>query len=338
MENNYLGRITVGIPTKDRYDSLALTIQSIINQTLTPGEIIIVDDSRTAVDMRQIPIFTYLFHVMSSKGIGWKVLYGKKKGPHRCHELIQGQAKYDYIFRIDDDEVAEPRVLELLMSEMTDGVGAVAPAVIIPPGNTLPPKLPPNPICNLGLPNYQWFHSDKLVEAEHLYSCFLYRKGIADFSRELSPAGHREETMFSHSIFKKGYKLIINPKAIVWHYRASTGGIRDVQESYYKADEEVFQTFLTGTSPKEKVIVLDNGIGDHMAFKSLIPRLKEKYEKLTLAVCFPDLFFDVSDVELISIADAITRFGDIDKFNVYGFMTEKNWKGTLTEAFERMYL
>ena len=71
-----------------------------------------------------------------------------------------------------------------------------------------------------------------------------------------------------------------------------------------------------------------------------MPELKKKYKKLLIAACFPDVFTDenLDGVELISIAEAHQRFGDIGQFNIYGIMDKWKWKGTVTEAFKKLYL
>ena len=108
--------VTVGIPTKNRYDSLALTLYSIINQTVKPSEIIIVDDSDNPEDLRNLSVYKHIMQLIDHYKIEWRVIWGLKQGQHHSHQLIQEAAKHDLIFRIDDDEVADYDVLEKLLS------------------------------------------------------------------------------------------------------------------------------------------------------------------------------------------------------------------------------
>ena len=124
--------VTVGIPTKNRYNQLCNTLYSIINQTVKPSEVIIVDDSDVPTDIREISIYRNLFKLLDDYKIKWKVLYGQKKGQHHSHQLIQEIAENNLIFKIDDDEVAEYNTLELLLESIDKNIGAVAPAVLIP--------------------------------------------------------------------------------------------------------------------------------------------------------------------------------------------------------------
>jgi glycosyltransferase involved in cell wall biosynthesis len=336
--------VTVGIPTKNRYDHLATTLYSIVNQTVKPSEIIIVDDSDKVIDIREISIYGNLLKLMDSYGIKWKVLYGQKKGQHHSHQLIQEVAENSLIFRIDDDEVAEYNTLELLLSCMAPEVGAVAPAVMMPNADDLPDWLKTNRLQTVNSdPNIQWYKFNSVVEAEHLYSCFLYRKGIVDFDLTLSPVAHREETIFTHSIYREGHKLLVNGSARVWHFRSETGGIRSHNhKDFYDNDEKIFQGYLdrwsVGKKPDSKTIVLDNGIGDHYAFKNLLPEFRARYKEITIAACYPEVFFDEPDIKLISIADATLMYHNLEGFSIYRYMGRRKWNKSIGEAYKEMYL
>jgi hypothetical protein len=152
--------------------------------------------------------------------------------------------------------------------------------------------------------------------------------------------------MFSHGIYRKGYKLLINPNAITWHVRQGKDGIRTFQEhpEYWDFDERVFRFNLKqwGYKP-DKLVVLDNGKGDHIMFKMVLPEIRKKLndQKLVLAVCYPELFLEEPDIELISIAEAKDMCNflgkQIDDFNIYKFCIDKQWKSSLTEAYLELY-
>jgi glycosyltransferase involved in cell wall biosynthesis len=335
--------ITVGIPTKNRYDALSHTLLSIALQTMTPYEVIIVDDNDAPVNLTTNLIYEYIFRLFDDKGIKWKVLFGEKKGQHFSHQMVQEAATTDFIFRVDDDCILEPDVLRKLLSVIKrPGVGAVAPAVLMPNPAPLPLGYK-NLIKSIDKPNSQWYKGTGISYAEHLYSCFIYRKGLAKYDLNLSTVAHREETIFSHSIFRADYQLFVNHDAQVWHFRQNTGGIRTFQHdpSLWEHDEKIFQSYMNlwnASKEDTKYIILDNGLGDHYAFKHILPKLREKNEKIVIACCYPDVFHDEDDIELMSIAQAKLIFGNIDNHNIYRYMIDHNWKGTLVEAFEKLYL
>lgn len=335
--------ITVGIPTRDRYDSLLLCLTSLALQTKLPDEVIIVDDSDDAKDIREFPLYKYVLQLFNDKGIEWKVLYGQKRGQHISHQTIQDEAKGELIFRIDDDCIAECNVLAILSDCMigADKIGACAPLVLMPNSERLPISLKNNKIDDLNKPNTQWFKwQGRDFNSDHLYSCFLYRKGIVKYPTELSRVSHREETIFSHSIYKAGYGLEVNAQAIVHHFRQDSGGIRkNTDPSMWHHDEEIFQGYLKkwNLEKSSKLIVLDCGLGDHFAFKHIVEDCKKKYGKLTIAACFPDVFFDIENLDLISIAEA-KLMGSIDDYNIYRKMIEWDFKDNLVAAFKKLYL
>ncbi len=166
---------------------------------------------------------------------------------------------------------------------------------------------------------YSW--SGDAREVEHLYSTFLYRVDAArkagGYCQELSPAGHREETIFSHSIHRAGFKLIVTPRARTWHLRQSSGGIRThTDTSMWERDEVIFQEYLRTIGQvveKEHLCILDSGIGDHLLFRGLlVDEFKRKYpdRKWLLAVCYPEVFDNIPNVRIISIAEAKIVVGD----------------------------
>lgn len=336
--------ITVGIPTKNRYDSLDKTLLSIALQTSSPKEVIIVDDTDNPINLTTIPHYEHIFHLFDDKGIKWRVVFGQKKGQHHSHQMVQELAKTDWIFRIDDDEVAEPDVLRKLITVaiQDEKIGAVAPSVTM----VNPPPLPNglrNSIHTVKTsPNMQWFRGEGEYDADHLYSCFLYRKGIIKYDFALSMVCHREETIFSYSLKRAGYKLIVNMDAHVHHFRAKDGGIRTFKDpSLWKNDEHIFNSYLSiwnVDNSSSKMVVLDCGIGDHWAFKNILPEMKKKYSSITIAACFPDVFWDEPDIKLISIADAKNIYGDITPFQVYKLLWDTKEKIHLIEGFRRMYL
>jgi glycosyltransferase involved in cell wall biosynthesis len=308
-----------------------------------------VDDSDNPINITTLEIYEYALRLLDEKGIKWRVLFGQKKGQHYSHQTIQEIAEGDFIFRIDDDEMAEPDCLEKLYKLMEYDVGAVAPLVLLPqarrvnintPGH--PDDLLTNSIADIWQPNIQWLKWRGTKEVDHLYSCFLYRKGIVKYELSLSNKAHREETIFTHSLKRASYKLIINADAKVWHWQKRTGGIRsDDKREDYNHDEGIFAGFLSlwGVAKDErKMVVLDCGIGDHWAFKNILPEMYAKYGKLTIAACFPDVFWDEPDLKLISIQEAKNMYGDITPFQVYKLLWDNKEKIHLIDAFKKLYL
>ena len=345
MGNN-MSKVTACISTKDRYHTtLPLTIMSIINQTRKPDKLVIYDDGEQK-DLRAIPLYLNLFKLLDYSKIQWEVRFGKRIGQVANHQDCLDKCDTEFIWRIDDDEVAEPNVLETLLNNVSsdEKIGAVGGNVWFPGNVEWIPSILNGSLDDVfyGL-NIQWFMTNPTkVDVEHLYSTFLYSveagRSIGGYSKELSPVGHREETMFTYLMNRSGYITRYISGAITWHLREETGGIREYKNpTLWEQDEVVFNQLLKKFEvgvPDVKLIVLDNGIGDHYAFKSVLP-LIDKDKDLVIACCYPEVFRG-DNINLVSIAVA-KMMCNIDDYNIYKWMWDKKWDRHITEAFKEMY-
>lgn len=337
--------VTAVVCTKNRYELLSQALLSIALQSVKPDACIIFDDSdqppKDANDLVQkYPAYGEVFSLFQEYGIGWEWKYGQKQGQHHSHQASQKVTSTDLIWRVDDDEVPEPDVLYRLLKNVRDDVGAVGGLVL----NPSPPPLPPEAasiITDLDRPNIQWFTQPaRVVEVDHLHSTFLYRRGLVDYELSLSPAAHREETLFTYQIKRAGYKLLVDTSVVTWHFRSPTGGIRSHHDpGFWNHDENVFAQKMLDwgvVKPRpEKIIVLDAGRGDHVIIKKLLPQIKAKYPNVLIATCHPDILD--GEVQQISIAEARRNLGNLENHSIYGFCTRNNWQGNLVEAFQKMY-
>jgi GT2 family glycosyltransferase len=325
--------VLCSICTKNRYDStLPLAIQSVIMQTVKPDALMIYDDNtdKDRKDIRENETYGYLLEMLDRAKIKWFVVFGAQLGQHYGHQEANHR-EYKYVWRLDDDEVAAPDVLEKYLKLMADDVGAVGGTVVTRGAggnNGASPKL--ERIFNS--PNVQWMDGSKIIEADHLHSTFLYRAGIVDYNLDLSPVAHREETLFTHELKRKGYRLLIDQTAVTHHLKQSSTGIRSHNsEWFYKHDEKLFLKKLEEWG--YKLLNLDCGIGDHYAFLNVLPELKKKYNHLIIGACFPEVFQDHSDVTLIHIAES----APVNNENIYSWMASKKWDKPLIEAYETFY-
>ena len=347
-----MNEVTAIISTRDRYyTTLPGCLISIALQTVKPNHLIIYDDGEHK-DLREDPLYQNIFGLLSSVGIAWEVAFGDRSGQVKNHQKSISQAKTEWIWRIDDDNVMEPDVLEKLLkaAEENDGtikcVGAVAGLVLDPKMSNLPSgALASNKIEDiyLGL-NEQWYRFTGTKEVDHLYSTFIYRREAAKhgYCPYLSKIGHREETIFTYEMKRAGWKILIEPSAVTWHMRFSSGGIRSEKDgNLWASDDAIFGRKIAewGVRIRDtKLIVLDSGLGDHLVFKSVLPKIKERYASIVMAVCYPEVFADEKDIKLISIADA-KMLGDMDKYQVYKRMWDETHRHlTLEETYLEMYV
>lgn len=310
------------ISTKGRYDStLPLAINSVLNQTLLPDKFILFDDNDDPIDLRTIHQYRMMFHIFEAKGVPWEVIYGRKKGQHHNHQ-IANKMGYEWVWRLDDDNIAEATTLEKLYAQTGPDVGAVGGSVLMPPANdySFLPVTGKMKYINYE-PNIQWRIQITNTEVEHLHCSFLYRAGIVNYDLRLSKVAHREETLFTWQLKQKGYKVIVTP-AVTWHIRNETGGIRDGVKEMFTHDEKIFIETV-GFTP----VILDNGMGDHIVFKKVLRDIKLPF----VFSCYPQI------IPGHSIQYAKDIFGNIESWSIYRKMDEWNWTGSLENAFRKLY-
>lgn len=320
-------RILCSISTRGRYyTTLPLAIQAVISQSRQVDKLVIFDDNDEPEDLREHPTYKNLFCILNHKGIAWEWLFAGRKGQHHNHQMANSMG-FEWVWRVDDDAIPEPRVLETLASYIDTDVGAIGGAILMP-GRPFDTSKSTGLLENIDSEvNIQWDEVKYLTEVDHLHCSFLYRAGVADYHLGLSRVAHREETMFTYSLKKKDYRVIAVPQATTWHLKAETGGIRSEKDSsLYAHDEEIFKGFLKYKD--NTVVVLDSGMGDHIVFSHVLPEVKNP----AVFSCYPEI------VSGESIATAKQTFGDLDQFSVYKKMHQWDWKDSLENAYRKMYL
>ena len=236
---------------------------------------------------------------------------------------------YDWVWRVDDDAIPEPNVLENLYFHTTYNLntGAVGGSILSPPSN-YNTSLTTGKIEHINLePNIQWEKINNSKKVEHLHCSFLYRAGVYDYNLGLSRVAHREETLFTYGLHQKNYDIHVVPNAITWHMKNPEGGIRsETKQEMYEHDEKIFKNFMMYKD--YNIVVLNSGMGDHLVFNTILPNIKNPW----IYTCYPEI------VQGHSIAEAQHLFGNIDQWNIYKKMDQWKWKGNLEDAYRKLYL
>lgn len=345
--------VTAYVSTRDRHETtLPLCIMSLLHQSRLPDKLVIYDDTDyseakwngTVPNWQEHWLWQNIFGIMQQKlGGNWYWYFGERKGQVKNHEKALRNSDTDLIWRVDDDNYAEPNVCERLMSyfENDEGgeIGAVGQNVWHPNRPITPvPAFAKNKMTK-GL-NHQvaeWFYipDGKDRPAEHLYSTFMYRKAAGieagGYPLDLSPVGHHEETIFSHKIHRAGYKLLVTPSCKLWHLRNPNGGIRAyTQEWLWHQDQLTQDRYMEQWNYNDrptKILISNSGIGDGYALKQAISAIKAKFEathELVVAANMPEIFTDCG-LQVIPLPDYEMFTGrKFDNFNIYQFMTSQN--------------
>ncbi len=343
--------VTAYVSTKGRYNTtLPACLISIANQELKPKYVVIYQDDPETFDLRKSSVYNNIFKLFEKNGIQWSVVFGEGKGQVLNHTKALENSATEWIWRIDDDNVAEKNVLRDLCKHINDNVGAIGGAVVDPSYQGSNKSVSTDIRDIKTSPNIQWVKQDLVKSVDHLYSTFLYRKeaGKHGYCKELSVIGHREESLYSFGIKKAGWDLIVDLNIVTWHMRENLGGIRSFSDSsLWEHDEKIFDAKMKeyGIIFTDNILVaLDNGIGDHWMFKPILIEMSEKYpdDVIYVAACYPNVFEDLNlkHVKIISIAEGNDMFGKerMDELNVYRYCIKHKWTKHLQEAFKKIYL
>lgn len=342
--------VTCEISTKGRYDTtLAWCMMSVAMQRVKPKHLIVFEDD-PPVDFRDRPLFKHALKMLDSVGVTWEVIFGKGKGQVLNHQKAIELAKTEWIWRLDDDNFAEHDVLEKLLAAADAETGAVAGSVITPDQDITPGSCASTMETIYTHNNLQWERGRGIVEVDHLYSSFIFRKTAAKhgYCMELSQVGHREETIFTHEMKRSGWKLLVRRDAVTWHLRDPQGGIRSgTSADMWNRDEAVFAKYMESWNSNAKQVMwinMDCGLGDHYMFRSVLPEIIDanRDKVIKIAACFPETlagWHNGKTVIIESVAEGMKalgpRFGDL---NIYYYCIANGWgMKPLAEAFKKMY-
>lgn len=325
--------VLCNINTLNRYDStLPLTLMAVANQSVLPKYLVIFDDNEIDIDIREITHYRHIFNILTNKGVQWSVAHGAKKGTHYNHQKAN-KAGTELVWRLDDDTVPEPNVLENLLEHMKPDVGAVGGSILTVPGfaDSYNWQSITGKIDNImDEPNIQWYRITHPKIVEHLHCSFLYRANVVDYCLCLSRVAHREESLFTWQLHNKGYKVLVIPNTITWHLMNDSGGNRTkdlAKHEMFLQDDVIFRNFVHFKD--NTIVVLNCGMGDHVVFKHMMHEIKNPI----IFTCYPEI------VPGKSMAEAIQAFGaNLDEFSIYKKMLEWNWKFSLEDAFRKMYV
>jgi len=222
------------ICTKDRKEDLFKTIESIKAQTWKPDELIIIDASNKENFKEE------LLKTFDSLNIKYlRTPPGLTKQRNLGVQVSSG----DIVVFFDDDVILNRDYLSYIMAIFTDDrenkVGGVMGKIININTNSLRFKLiqlyskiffltsEGNGKLKLsGFPTHPFtLNFDKPSEVEVLSGCQMaYRREVFQyemFDELFSTYSYLEDVDFSYRIFKRGYKLIYQPKALIEHRTSS---------------------------------------------------------------------------------------------------------------------
>lgn len=248
----HVDNVSIIIPTYNRLNILKETVNSIFHQTFQNWELIIVDDMSTPETRSYVEALMKVDH---------RVRYFRndsKRGPSGSKNVGITNAKFDYVFFVDDDLPLMPDVLEIITDDFDKltsrgkNVGGITPAAInttmeeykaIQNGDKVNDRRNLSCPCRrskfTGLifknfsPNFK-----ELQEVCEVEPCSLHPKRVfleAGLFDEIRYKGNylHEDSDMSYRIWKKGYSFYFEPSALMCHVHVTSGGCRVSRWQYW---------------------------------------------------------------------------------------------------------
>lgn len=199
-------RVTVLIPTLERYPYLRNLLVQLRKQTLKPLEIIVVD--QTAKERRD--------HSLQNdfSDLPLKAIYLDSPGQCSSRNVGLQRATGDYILLLDDDVEVEPNLIESHVQCLLEFSADTSSGVIHELGGG---KLPED---------FRLFRVSDVFPAGNslIPRSVLLESGLFDLAYE---RGQRADGDLGMRIHQTGALMVLNPNISVLHHRAPRGGLRE---------------------------------------------------------------------------------------------------------------
>jgi len=252
-----MGKITVGIPSRDRPHALARLLASLHAQTFKHFDVIIVNDSSGPLLDKAGEL---MLEALMVDGHKVEILEGVRINQAYAHNAVLWHPEaHEWILRIDDDMILQPDYIEMLvqgiehLKDLKHDVGAVSGTILT------------EHVHKRGTPIDSQFHGgtrvgvrgDELraitfmqeydpaepIACEHLYSSYLYNRDAMQqvggfplvYTRGVS---YHEETDASYRLFLNNKELFLLPTAMAIHSHEGGGGTRLMSPSQHAARRE----------------------------------------------------------------------------------------------------
>ncbi len=200
--------VSVIIPTFNRPAFLVEAVKSVLNQTVRPEEIIIVDNGSASEFGAEL---SRIAHLHSSLSL---IRLPSNKGPGCARNIGLAKSNGDWILFLDDDDVLSPDFIESCFESLRREKNAemiITRAVCFTKGR--PVAYPRDAIGAVNLEAY--INGDRvtamLIHTLTIGSC-LVRKNIIGSLRFREDIWHGEDTLFWFLLMQKIEKLTINQK------------------------------------------------------------------------------------------------------------------------------
>lgn len=205
VRRNGTERVSILIPTIERYPYLRVLLAQLARQTVAPHEVIVVDQTPSA---ERDPV---LRHEFSSLPLRWITL----DHPGQCSSRNEGLrvATGDFVLFIDDDDEVPSNLLELHLDALARFGNEVSCGVAHEDGI---PALPEN---------FQFMRASDVFPTNNtmIRRSLLERTGLFDLAFDRQSRADADLGMRAHL---SGAFMVLDPEIAVLHHHAPRGGLR----------------------------------------------------------------------------------------------------------------
>lgn len=200
-------RVSVIIPTLGRYDYLEGALESLRTQSLKPAEVIIVDQNDP--DQRRPDLY------LRYQDLNIQVSWQEERGQSLARNTALSQVNQEYVFFFDDDSIAFPDLIENHLKFVLAGSYDASTGISMPP--------PPT--------DYQLPVDFRFPQFAHTFdtgNCLLparLARQVGGFDRNYD-FGPGTDADFGTRLYLSGHRILHNPYARRYHYKAASGGLR----------------------------------------------------------------------------------------------------------------
>lgn len=207
-------KICAIVPAKGSAENIDKCIESILNTGYPYLDIIVVDDGLTDCAIERLTRLRNRIRILKSNS----------GGPSYARNLAAGETDAEFLAFTDSDCIVEKNWIDELLRGFREfpETAACGGSQRIPADASLYEKSVFLFMKKTGfLTDYVREGKDEIREVFHNASCsVLYKRDVflesGGFLRDVWPG---EDVELDYRLKRKGYKLVFNPKAIVYHYR-----------------------------------------------------------------------------------------------------------------------
>jgi GT2 family glycosyltransferase len=218
----------------------------------------VIDDSLPQTDLRDVPCVSDLLRLINDEGHDWRVFFGSRKGWHFAQQLVLDSSRHPITWILDEDHALESNVMYELSkwfwaAKADKKVGATGGVYYLAGDHhrfVLPSNWAERIDCNgeividkekgvsYGNQLQMSVHPDALPKpTQHLCGSIMYRTDLGrrwGFNLGLSYVARTADNDFSYQFFLAGYKCLVVPTAIIWHFPSKNYGNMPKDSLEYK--------------------------------------------------------------------------------------------------------